>query len=106
MFQDTDELADGDTDTELQNKQSGSESTADDDWTTSHNNTDGTSTLETTEEVRFTDLPAETYTQAAVQNDANVDEFVIKPFDTGETLEEGDELFFSAGDLEFTLGGE
>lgn len=106
IFEDTDELADGDGSTELTNKSADSEATDAADWTITHDNTAGTTTLENAAEIRFTDVNDAIYSMAAIVNETDDSEFIISPFDESEDMDAGDELFFPAGDLEFTVGGE
>ena len=106
VFDDANELDDDDTQTELDAKSGGSTSTAAGDWSVSHDTAAGTSELSNDAEVRITGLDAGTYTQVAIVNDADADQFTYADIDESETVDEGDELFFESGNLEFTIGGQ
>ncbi len=99
------EIADSDTATELSNKSQASITTSDSDWTTTVDNTAGTTTLENAAELSFGSQDGYTHTQTVIQNPSNNDEFIIAVEDSPNEFT-GEQFFYPAGSLAFTLGGE
>ena len=106
IFDDANNVVDDDDFTELDSKSEASVTTDAGDWTTTVDNAAGTTELENATEIRWTDLSDATYDQAAIVNSADTDQFIISPFDQSVSVGAGGEVFFSAGELTFTIGGE
>jgi len=98
------EVADSDTQTELNNKSQASLSTTDSDWTISHDNTAGTTTLENANELNFGSQSGYTHTQTVIES-SGTDEFIIA-LESSSNNFTGEEFRYDANQLSVTVGGE
>ena len=97
-------LSDGDGDTELQAATEASQTTAAGDWSVTHDNVAGTSTLENAEVIDFGSQTDYTVNQIVVQSTVDVDELLLHDGDGSELT--GEETSLDPGDLTYTLGAE
>jgi len=81
--------------------------TASGDWTITHDNGNGTSTLENTDSIDFGSPSGFVIDQIAIQNPNESQEFLIDNSPTGDTDLSGDgSTSLPAGNASFTFGGE
>lgn len=81
--------------------------TATGDWTITHDNTNGTSTLENTASIDFGSPSGFVIDQIAIQNPNDSQEFLIDNSPTGDTDLSGDgSTSLPASNASFTFGGE
>lgn len=98
--------ADDVTDSTLSNVE-GSQTTADADWSISHDNTAGTTTLQNVNSVDFGSTPDFTLDAIVLQSTGNIDRMIIDDEPSGDTdLTGSGSLSFGAGDLTYTFGGQ
>ncbi len=98
--------ADDVTNSTLSNVES-SLSTSDTDWSISHDNTAGTTTLTTTSDLNFGSTPDFTLSAIVLQATGTSDDMIIDDSPTGDTDLTGDgELTISAGSITYTFGGQ
>ena len=101
----TDEVVDDDTPTELDEKSQAVETTASGDWTTSDDNSAGTTTLENAAEIDFGAQDGYTHTQTVVEATDGSDSLLLIPEDS-ENEFTGETFSYPSGSLSYTLGGE
>jgi len=99
------EVADSDTDTEVNNKSQASLTTTAGDWTTTVDNTAGTTTLENASELDFGAQSGYTHTQTVVVASDGSGEVLIIPESTSNNFT-GETFSYPSGSLTYTLGGE
>jgi hypothetical protein len=84
-----------------------SATTADTDWSISHDNTNGVTTLENVNEIEFGSPSGFVIDQIVIESPATTGNFIIDNSPTGDTDLAGDgSVSFPAGDLTYTFGGE
>jgi len=81
--------------------------TADSDWSITHDNTAGTTTLENSADIAFGAVSGFTLDQVVVESSSTAGNFIIDDSPTGDTDFSGDgDVTINAGELSYTLGGE
>lgn len=84
-----------------------STTTADGDWTITHDNTAGTTTLENTNSIDFGSPSGFTIDQIVIESSTTSGDFIIDDTPTGDVDLSGDgSTSIPAGDLIYTFGGE
>ena len=84
-----------------------SETTADSDWTITHDNTDGTTTLENENEIEFGSVSGFTIDQIVVESPSTTGNFIIDNSPSGDTDLSGDgSTSIPANDLSYTFGSQ
>jgi len=84
-----------------------SASTADSDWTISHDNTNGTTTLENSASIDFGSPSGFVIDQIVIESSATSGNFIIDDSPSGDTDLSGDgSTSIPAGDLTYTFGGQ
>lgn len=100
-------INDSDGSTELSNNSQASESTATSDWSITHDNGAGTTTLENTAQIDFGTLSGFTVNQVVIQSTNNADNLILDNSPGGSTnLTGSGNAIFESSDLTYTLGGE
>jgi len=84
-----------------------SETTTDSDWSISHDNGAGTTTLENVTEVDFGSVSGFSIDQVVIESPSTTGNFIIDDSPSGDTDLSGDGTTkFNAGDLSYTFGGQ
>jgi hypothetical protein len=100
-------IGDNATSTELTNNSEASATTQATDWTISHDNTAGTTTLENSAVIDFGSISGFTVNQVVVESPNNADRLLLDDSPTGDTgLSGTGDTTIEANELTFTLGGE
>jgi hypothetical protein len=82
-------------------------STADSDWSISHDNSAGTTTLQNSSELNFGSTSSFTIAQIVLESSSTAGNYLIDDNPTGDTDLSGDgQTKFPSGNFSFTLGGE
>lgn len=100
-------VADDATSTEVSNNSGASATTSASDWTISHDNANGTTTLENANDIDFGSPSGFTISQIVIQSPNDADKLILDDSPTGDTDLSGDgTTTIKAGDLSYTFGGE
>jgi len=84
-----------------------SASTTDSDWTITHDNTAGTTTLENANSIDFGSVSGFTIDQIVIESPSTTGNFIIDDSPTGDTDLSGDgDTSIPAGNLTYTFGSE
>lgn len=84
-----------------------STTTSDSDWSISHDNTAGTTTLDNANTIDFGSVSGFTIDQIVIESASTSGNFIIDDGPTGDTDLSGDgDVSINAGDLSYTLGSE
>jgi len=95
------------SDSETSISSNASASTADSDWTITHDNANGTTTLENSNEIGFGSPSGFTIDQIVIESPSTTGNFIIDDSPTGDTDLSGDgSLSIPAGNLTYTFGSE
>ena len=82
-------------------------STSDSDWSISHDNANGTTTLQNTSDIDFGSPSGFTIDQIVIESTSTTGNFIIDNGPTGDTDLSGDgSTFIEVGDLSYTFGSE
>lgn len=100
-------IEDGATSTELTDNSQASASTVDGDWSISHDNTAGTTTLENVNAIDFGAISGFTVNQVVVQSPATADNLLLDDSPTGDLdLSGSGDTEIEANQLTYVFGGE
>ena len=96
-------VADGDTSI----SSNASASTDDGQWTVTHDNSNGTTTLENSEDINMGEPSGFTIDQIVIESSVDSSDFIIDDSPSGDTDLSGDgSTSLPAGDVSYTFGGE